>query len=90
MVFVASRNVIKRPDWAFFFGRSLMSNIPFVCSQCGGDKFCVSSEPKTLDDMIGAPCASCGTPLTEDEVKKQGRKIAEEAIKKAFKDSGLT
>jgi hypothetical protein len=62
-----------------------MSNLPFVCPQCGGDKFRVPSEPKTLDDMFGAPCANCGTPLTEEEVTKQGRKIAEEAIKKAFK-----
>lgn len=65
-----------------------MSQIPFVCSKCGSDKFRVSSQPKTLDDMIGAPCAKCGTPLTEEEVKKQARKIADDVVKKAFK--GLT
>jgi predicted nucleic acid-binding Zn-ribbon protein len=66
-----------------------MSQIPFVCSNCGGNKFRVSSEPKDLDEMIGAPCADCGTPLTEDAVKKQALKIAEDALKKALGDSGL-
>ncbi len=66
-----------------------MSQIPFVCPKCGGDKFRVSSDPKDLDDMIGAPCANCGTPLTEAAVKAQGIKIAKDAIKKAFGDSGF-
>jgi len=65
-----------------------MSQVSFVCSECGSDKFRVSSPPKTLDDMIGAPCANCGTPLTEEEVKRQSRQIADDVVKKAFK--GLT
>ena len=44
----------------------------------------MSSEPKSIDDLIGAPCAECGHPLTEDEVKKQAMKIAEDAFKKHF------
>jgi transcription initiation factor IIE alpha subunit len=62
-----------------------MANVPFTCPQCGSDlKLRVSSEAKSLDDLIGAPCAKCGHPLTEDEVKKQVLKIAEDAFKKRF------
>jgi predicted RNA-binding Zn-ribbon protein involved in translation (DUF1610 family) len=74
----------------FAFVELAMSQIPFVCPNCGGDKFRVSSEPKDLDDMIGAPCASCGTPLTEEEVKRQAHKIAIESAKKVFGKSGTT
>ena len=63
-----------------------MSTIPFKCPNCGSSQFRVSVKVNSLDDMIGAPCADCGTPLTEEEVKKQARKIAEEAAKKAFKN----
>jgi hypothetical protein len=45
----------------------------------------VSSQPKDLDGMIGAPCADCGTPLTEEEIKRQARKIAEDAAQQAFR-----
>ena len=63
-----------------------MSQVPFICPQCGGSQFRVTSQPKSLDDMIGALCADCGTPLTEDEIKKQAREIAEDAAKKGFKN----
>jgi len=66
-----------------------MSQIPFVCPECGGSQFRVSSPQPKLDDMIGAPCDGCGTPLTKDEIEKQARKIAEEAAKKAFKNLRL-
>jgi DNA-directed RNA polymerase subunit RPC12/RpoP len=62
-----------------------VAKIPFTCSQCGSDiKLRVSAEPKNLDDLIGASCANCGHPLTEDEVKKQAMKIAENEFKKHF------
>ena len=48
--------------------------VRFVCPNCGGDQFRTNAEPKTLDDMLGAPCAKCGTPLTEDDIKAQGMK----------------
>jgi|HubBroStandDraft_1064217.scaffolds.fasta_scaffold34219_4 transcription elongation factor Elf1 len=62
-----------------------MTKIPFTCPHCGSDiQLRVSTEAKTLDDLIGAPCAKCGQPLTEDEVKKQAMKIAEDTFKKHF------
>jgi hypothetical protein len=67
-----------------------VSKIPFICPNCGGDTFRVSAQQKTLNTMIGAPCAGCGTPLTEEEIKKQARKIAQDAAKKAFKKVSKT
>lgn len=67
-----------------------MSTVPIVCPKCGGNKFRVAVEVKTLDDMIGAPCDGCGTPLTQEEVKRQGRKIADAIAKKAFKKVSKT
>lgn len=61
-----------------------MSTIPFKCPNCGSGQFRVSVEVKSLEDMFDAPCAQCGTPLTEDEIKKQARKIAEDRLKEAF------
>jgi hypothetical protein len=66
-----------------------MSTVPFVCPSCGGSQFRVKSDHK-VDDMIGAPCASCGTPLTEEEIKRQARKIAIESAKKVFGKGGKT
>jgi hypothetical protein len=68
----------------FLFKEVLVSQVPIVCPKCGSNKFRVSKQVKTLDDMIGAPCDSCGTPLTEEEVKQQGCKIATDIAKKAF------
>jgi predicted RNA-binding Zn-ribbon protein involved in translation (DUF1610 family) len=81
---------LKAWSWLSYQLEVRVSQIPFVCPNCGGNKFRVSSEPKDLNEMIGAPCDSCGTPLTEDAVKKQAAKIAEDAIKKTFlEDSGF-
>jgi hypothetical protein len=66
-----------------------MSQILFKCPCCDSTQFRVSSQPKSVEDFIGAPCSACGAPLTEDEIKKQALKIAEKAAKKAFRDSGM-
>jgi hypothetical protein len=62
-----------------------MSQIPFVCPNCGGDKFRLQSEPNIPDDMVGAPCAGCGTPLTQEEFEQQHRKYVDSVIERAFK-----
>jgi transcription elongation factor Elf1 len=58
--------------------------ISFVCAHCGHDKFKSDREVKTLEDMLGATCANCGASLTEDDIKAQGIKIAEERMRKVF------
>jgi uncharacterized membrane protein YvbJ len=64
-----------------------MTQIPFICPKCGSDiTLRVSQEVKSLDDLIGAPCAQCGHPLTEDEVKRQALKLAEGQLLKSLKD----
>ena len=64
-----------------------MPRIPFICPKCGFDiELRVWQVPKSLNDLVGAPCAQCRLPLTEGEVKQQALKIAENEIAKAFKD----
>jgi DNA-directed RNA polymerase subunit RPC12/RpoP len=66
------------------------SKIPFKCMKCGGTTFRTPvAETKDIEELIGAPCASCGTKLTEDDIKAQALKIAEEAARKAFGQAGL-
>lgn len=38
---------------------------------------------------VGALCANCGTALTEEEIKKQAIKVAEERARAAFKNFKL-
>jgi hypothetical protein len=60
-----------------------MSNIPFVCKNCGGETFRVPSKPKSLDDFEGAACENCGTKLTKKDIEDQARNVAVDALKKA-------
>lgn len=62
--------------------------ISFVCAKCGHDKFKSDHEVKTLEDFLGAKCANCGASLTEDDIKAQGMKIAEDLARKAFGEDG--
>jgi hypothetical protein len=40
--------------------------------------------------MFGATCTKCETALSEEEIKRQAVKIAEDAVKKAFKNLKLS
>ncbi len=66
-----------------------MGNIPFHCKQCGSETFKTSRKVETMDDMQGAVCSQCGAEFTEDEIKKQARKIAENLIRDTFKRGRL-
>ncbi len=61
----------------------LMDNIPFVC-KCGSKTFKLDHEAKTLEDVVGAVCEKCGTTLTEDDIRAQALKIAEDLARGAF------
>lgn len=63
--------------------------IPFFCPKCGSGTFRVTADPKSPEDLYGAPCAQCGEPLTEEEIRRQARKIAEDRVGEAFKDLKL-
>ena len=64
------------------------NTVKFVCPNCKGDKFKTEHEPKAFEDMIGAKCVDCGTALTEDDIKAQALKIAEDLARKAFGEDG--
>lgn len=61
-----------------------MSNIQFVCKNCGSETFKTTSEPESLDDFDGAICTNCGTALSTDDIKGQAVKIAEKTIRDAL------
>lgn len=62
--------------------------IGFKCPSCGGEKFAVSSKPKSYDDLIGAMCPDCGRKITDEDIKRQARDIAIKVAKKALKRGG--
>lgn len=66
-----------------------MDNISFVCPNCGNDTFKVTRKVETYKDFAGATCSSCGTVLTDDDIKTQARKIATDRVRDAFRKSGL-
>ena len=61
----------------------------FACTKCGGSKFRPAREGTTLEDFVGAPCADCGTVLTEDEIKTQAQKMAAESFRRKFGEGGM-
>lgn len=61
-----------------------MSNISFVCPQCGNKTFKVASEPARIEDFDGAVCTSCGHTISEADIKRQAMKEAEKLIKAAL------
>ena len=65
-----------------------MTIAKFKCPICGSNEglFRSSRKIETYDDLIGTICASCGHPLTDEEVKRQAAQIAEEIISKALKN----
>jgi len=64
------------------------NTIKFVCPNCKSDQFKTEHEVKTIEDMFGATCVDCGTALTEDDIKAQALKIAEERMREAFGGDG--
>ena len=66
-----------------------MDNISFVCKNCGFETFKTTSEPKTLEDFYGAVCAKCGTAITEDDIKAQARKVADDLVRDAVRKAGF-
>jgi transcription elongation factor Elf1 len=64
-------------------------NIKFTCATCGGGEFKPVRGVKSWKDFIGASCANCGRELTEDDIKAQALKIAEDAARRAFGEGGL-
>jgi hypothetical protein len=65
--------------------------IPIKCPSCGNEKFVVvaASEPKTYDDLIGAVCSTCGHALTDEDVKENGRLLAEKLMKEFLTKKGF-
>jgi transcription elongation factor Elf1 len=61
-----------------------MDNLKFSCPKCGNRTFKTASEVKTYDDFLGATCTKCGRAMTDEDVKKQARKIAEDLVRDAF------
>jgi hypothetical protein len=63
--------------------------LQFACTKCGSSKFRPTGEGSKLEDFFGAPCADCGTILTEDEIKAQARKMAADQFRRRFVDGGM-
>ena len=61
----------------------------FACTKCNGSTFKPAREGTTLGDFIDAPCANCGTVLTEDEIKAQAQKMAADVLRRKFGDGGM-
>jgi hypothetical protein len=64
-----------------------MALIPFKCPSCSGQKFAVTSDPKSYDEFLGAVCPDCGHAITDEDIKRQARDIALKKAKEAFKRS---
>lgn len=68
---------------------SKIMNTPIKCPSCGGNKFAITTEAKSYDDLIGAVCPDCGHTLTDEEIKEQARELAIKLAKEAFKKGRL-
>jgi hypothetical protein len=66
------------------FGRQYLRS-----STVASDTNAATGDGTKLEDLINAPCADCGTILTEDEIKTQAQKMAAEAFRRKFGDGGM-
>jgi len=66
-----------------------MDKIPLTCKNCGFDAFKAIPEAKSLDEYCGSICPKCGTALSEDDIKSQILKIANEHLRDAFGKSRI-
>jgi uncharacterized Zn finger protein len=63
--------------------------VQFCCPSCGSETFKSLREVKTYEDFVGAACANCGRVVTDDDIRGQARKIAEELVRDAFRKAGF-
>jgi transcription initiation factor TFIIIB Brf1 subunit/transcription initiation factor TFIIB len=61
----------------------------FSCPQCGSEVFKTKTKPKRIEDFNGAVCNKCGTVITEDDIKAQALKIADDLVRDAFRKAGF-
>ncbi len=64
-------------------------NPKFSCKKCGSEIFKTTTEPQTFEDFNGAVCNNCGTVVTEDDIKAQALKIADDLTRDAFRKAGF-
>lgn len=46
-------------------------DMKFTCPKCGNETLRPPAKPKSLAEMDGSVCESCGYTLTKDEILKQ-------------------
>ena len=60
----------------------MRDQIPITCPECGNETLKTRTKVKTYGDLLGCSCAKCGHVITDDDIERQGRKIADEVIRK--------
>lgn len=64
-----------------------MANNPrFACKHCGSEAFKCVSEPKSLDQFVGAVCSDCGATVTENDIREHYLKLGTQIGRDIFKD----
>ena len=63
--------------------------VKFVYMNCGGSQFTPARGGRSLEEDFGAPCANCGTLLTQENVKQQAMKMAGDTARRAFGEGGF-
>jgi predicted RNA-binding Zn-ribbon protein involved in translation (DUF1610 family) len=96
IVLLANAGIQAILQWSAATARSTRKMMPmndklmqFACTNCGGSKFKPAGEGTKLEDFFNAPCADCGTILTEDEIKTQAQKMTAEVFRRKFGDGGM-
>lgn len=49
----------------------------FICPQCGNKILKTNTEPKTLNEFLGAVCIRCNYTITENDIRDQVAKYAD-------------
>ena len=53
----------------------------FTCPKCGNKVLKVGTEPITLNDFFGAVCSNCDYAITEDDVRTQTIRFADDLMR---------